>query len=120
MKKLLFALILLSNITDGQTTTWHPHLSIDTIIEPPHQTDTVRVLMLLCDTTNYKDDLWTTRVRNLALWAYGYSLRENTGGLIYNSEDDERPKYFWKHLYYLDDKKKRLGKNIVVWQSKEL
>jgi hypothetical protein len=61
-----------------------------------------------------------------AFWGYAYSVREKrystppfVGEFIY--EGKVIPNYHWEHLYYLDiDTRKPLGKNIIVWQDKEV
>jgi hypothetical protein len=104
------------------------------------KTDTVRVMMLVCDTTNkpthhfvnYPENALRKLDAQLVYWIYGYSIREkhNTSeGVIdagFSICIDENGKEvscyhdYWIHKLYLDDKKKILSFNIVVWQSKEI
>lgn len=96
------------------------------------QKDTVKCIMLVCDTARY------LRFTDTALyapsynvyWQFGYEVREkhNTAensidpGFYSCIDKYGNPVSCWRdyyvHLYYLDDKKKPLNKNIVVWQSK--
>jgi hypothetical protein len=97
--------------------------------------DTIRVVMLVCDTTSLS---WTdTAIVNnklvpvgeprkiyelrFAKWEYGYSVREFAGHynavtpnyLIYSEEP------FYKHIEYLGEDKKPLF-NKIVWMAKEV
>ncbi len=69
------------------------------------QIDTVRVIMLVCDTSNQfysiHSDTIVGTLTGWVSWQFGYDVRENN-----------------EHLYYLDENKKPLNKNIVVWQVK--
>ena len=110
------------------------------------QTDTVRVIMLVCDTvkTKYIDvdymnlqgmpEVYKNGIayykRPPVFWMYGYSVRElhNTGEdsidpgfticIDENGKEVSCYQDYWVHLLYLDEKKKPLSKNIVVWDSK--
>jgi len=75
----------------------------DEMIITPKQ-DTIPVIMLVCDTAS-KVMLYNKWV---AQWQFGYEVR------FYNT--------FGQAVYfeYLDEKKKWVGKNIVVWISKEI
>ena len=81
--------------------------------------DTTACIMLVCDTTDYRfyilDHVW---------WLRGYRVTENTyteGGLVGRMLDGtptytyERP-HIQLTVTWLDDRKKPLGKNILVWQ----
>ena len=54
---------------------------------------------------------------------YGYSVREihNEGenSIDWYFDHQRPPKDYPVHIYYLDNKKKPLGKNIIVWQAIE-
>lgn len=91
--------------------------------------DTVRVIMLVCDTATqkYRDSEWWNLEGKPQLvkdgiayykqppvfWMYGYIVNDLTIRIIEDWMPDPPP-------IYLDDKKKPLSKNIIVWQSKEI
>lgn len=97
--------------------------------------DTIRVVMLVCDTTSSS---WVdsgivkgklvqigekhTRHRDpSAVWAYGYSVREFAG--YYNGNTTQNAIYLatpvYQHIEYLGDDKKPLI-NKIVWMAKEV
>lgn len=98
--------------------------------------DTIRVVMLVCDTTSIS---WSDSVivkgklvsvgeprkiyeLKFAKWAYGYSVREYIGHFQSSTEGPYlvyRTEPFYKHIEYLDEDKKPLF-NKIVWMAKEL
>lgn len=91
--------------------------------------DTLRVVLLLCDTSVRIQGNDYGLFPNPVGWKFGYSVRQlhntsegvmdaggqicidNKGNIISCWYD------FWKHLYYLDDKKQPLKSTVIVWQS---
>lgn len=104
------------------------------------QKDTVKVIMLLCDTSYgfiqkdgsamllSEDTVNTNTIFSKTYFAsdhnvwydWGYSVRE-----LHNSSEGVNDVGFclgcfsdyWKHIQYLDKDKHPLSKNIIVWQS---
>lgn len=96
--------------------------------------DTIRVVMLVCDTTSIS---WSDSVivkgklvsvgeprkiyeLKFAKWAYGYSVREfkgNREGITNNGWLYKQP--YYEHVLYLGEDKKPLF-NVIVWISKEV
>lgn len=72
--------------------------------------DTTKVVVLYSDTSRSFD----------TKWMYGYSVgeihSESEGIIDWYFDHTAPPKNFSIHIYYLDEKKKRLRKNILVWQ----
>lgn len=98
------------------------------------QTDTVKVVMLVCDTVlnrpmgsspnfkhNYEGQFFYYR-QPPVYWQFGYSVREEHCCINGNTSNNSiyQPVPYYTHIEYLDDKKQPLSKNIVVWQSKNL
>ena len=96
--------------------------------------DTVKVIMLVCDTVlnrpmgsslnfknNYEGQFFYYR-QPPVYWQFGYSVREKHCCVNGNTSNYSiyQPVPYYTHIEYLDDKKKPLSKNIVVWQSKQL
>lgn len=98
--------------------------------------DTIPVVMLVCDTGLKKssgafsvsyynngdiETIYKVEDRiGFIWWQFGYSVREkyccingNTSNLAYYKAVP-----YFEHLYYLDDKKQPLSKNIIVWMAK--
>ena len=106
------------------------------------QLDTIRVMVLVCDTTKEKvqycceedtlqDNLGgntiilKTGYKNVydynVYWRFGYSVREkhNTIEGVIDPYFYHGVKYedYWVHLFYLNYKKERFPSTVVVWQS---
>jgi len=98
--------------------------------------DTVKVVMLVCDTINYpygligyfrEQDLASSEGR-LAWWQYGYDVRwvekrNNTDGVIdpyftYGFKYQEWNVHI--HKEYLNQNKKPLKESLMVWLTKEI
>ena len=97
--------------------------------------DTVKVIMLLSDTSTHKS--WVLLLDKNAtvkeaispyipycFWEYGYSVREK-----HNTDEDSIDPYFtygykcrdyFIHKFYLDENKNPLNKNYIVWQSQQI
>lgn len=114
MKKILFAsLMICSFVCKGQKLP---------------DTDTIRVIIQVSDTVEYKNYTTSAPNRNYfdkanwVIWVMGYSVRKrynhnqesNGDWQCFNCED------YMRHSYYLDADRKPLSKNIVVWMSKEI
>jgi hypothetical protein len=81
--------------------------------------DTVKVLMLLCDTHVCQ----AFHPHSAVEWRTGYSVREkhNTSeGVMDSGMSPFAWNDYWKDIYYLDENKKRLRNTIYVWMSKEI
>jgi hypothetical protein len=81
--------------------------------------DTVKVLMLMTDTSEYSGT--NLNGNGIAFWQIGYEAR--TGQYICcDPNDKKKGSYYWiyTHVSYIDGDKKELPKNIIVWQSKQL
>ncbi len=92
--------------------------------------DTIKVIMLLADTSHYihtysvlhNNTLKTIRDTSLAYkftytyWEYGYTIKQKENNSGYSIWQEN---IFTPSPKYLDQNKKELGKNIVVWQSME-
>lgn len=142
MKKLLTAIIILLSFNGyGQDSTGE-YIYIDSnkvywsTQKKSYVLDTIKVIILVCDTTPTKFDTKFTIYRDetngykigesinhvpYVFWKTAYSVREKhccingyTG--IYALY---QPEPYYIHQYYLDDKKQSLSKNIIVWQSIE-
>lgn len=77
--------------------------------------DTVKVIMLLFDTA--ADDKRFVLIKNSVPGArfntfsvFGYSVSEFIAGL-------PMVKGYWRHVEYLDERKRTLAKSVIVWQS---
>lgn len=108
------------------------------------KTDTIRVVLLVSDTTHYVYDRqeWQScedvgckgnHSENVAhfktvkidegnggtgrcYWVYGYSVRKfHYGNEFVNSSSCINCPDYWEHIYYLDSNKKRT--KLIVWQS---
>ena len=104
------------------------------------QRDTVRVMLLMSDTsttkatlccredtlndnrggktimvTQYSKDSYSTSV----YWKFGYSVREKYNRNMESNGDWScwNCKDYMMHSYYLDDKKKSISPTTIVWQS---
>lgn len=81
--------------------------------------DTIKVVMLVCDTSDYSGN--KINALGQVFWVYGYSVGEKHN----EAEGVTDPGFYmgrvWKdyrvHLQYLDDKKRPLLKSYLVWQS---
>lgn len=96
--------------------------------------DTVRVLMLVCDTLHnrpFNNPIPNSISYNQppVYWMFGYSVREkhntaegvaDSGGSMCVDNGMIVPCYhdYWMHIKYLDIKKNKLPNNIIVWDSK--
>ena len=100
------------------------HIANDTIVTNPKY-DTLRVLMLVCDTTKISrwkfvgatlkmDSSW---VKNEVYWIIGYEVKQYIQSRE-NTFDGGADNSYWEHFTYLDDKRKPLSPNIVVWLTK--
>lgn len=97
--------------------------------------DTVRVIMLCADTTSWQ---WRdSAIVNHKLvevgvsekrypvrecyWKFGYEVRENEQPIFYY-DHAMAPKWAtpFRHVSYLDDRRRALSKSIIVWQSIKL
>lgn len=98
--------------------------------------DTIRVVMLVCDTTSLS---WTDSAivngkpvpvgeprkiyeLKFAKWAYGYSVREYKGNRIIEINNGWGGQYeepYYEHVLYLGEDKKPLF-NKIVWMAKEV
>lgn len=102
--------------------------------ENVREKDTVRVIILVCDTNSVKQtyigngndkSIWT---KGYTYWLFAYSVREK-----YNTGEDLIDKGFykcidqygrevecftdyWKHVEYLGPNKKPLSSSIIVWK----
>lgn len=98
--------------------------------------DTIRVVMLVCDTASHSwvdsgivkgklvqiGEKHTLRRDPYAYWAYGYSVREFKGNRIIEINNGWGGSYeepYYEHMLYLDDRKKPLQFKIV-WMAKEI
>jgi hypothetical protein len=110
--------------------------------------DTIKVVLLVSDTTHYISEyqVWqsceqagckTPHNSNLfshfktiktdegnggygnCYWTYGYSVREfHYGNEFVNEASCWNCPDYWKHLYYLNDKKKSVkNTGLIIWQS---
>ncbi len=93
--------------------------------------DTIPVMILYIDTTTQQKIIkWdhityitydtTYYKNNQAYWINGYEVREKQCCVEGNHSDlaYSMPVDYYTHKKYLDDKKKPLSKNIIVWMSK--
>lgn len=79
------------------------------------QNDTVRVIMLVCDTTYHpKSEGWVVNSRGV-YWQFGYEvLKFIPAG--WDDRDNQFPNHYI-HSAWLNENKKPLSKSIIVWQS---
>ncbi len=79
------------------------------VYKPPTMVDTVKCIMLVCDTS------YTKRV----YWINGYEVRV-CEFICCDPSEKFLAKNYWScdHVEYLDENKKPLSKNIIVWMSK--
>lgn len=89
------------------------------------QYDTIRCLMLVCDTiSGYLPaiiDVGRTSLeqhRRIVYWQYGYKVSQFVAA-GWDREDNQHGSYF-DFKCYLDADRKPLSKSIVVWQSIEI
>ncbi len=81
---------------------------------PQKEFDTVKVYMLLTDSTRGFFNL----PRQPIAWSdYGYEVNKFIPA-GWDNYDNQHGAY-WEHQKYLDDKKQPLGKNTVVWMVRE-
>jgi hypothetical protein len=95
----------------------------------PQKTDTVPIIMLVCDTSRKEYETIPQRgiiksyfdVNNSVHWSFGYEVRSGAYGCC-DPLDNMVAKYYWfyTHLEYLDENKKPLSPSIIVWLSKNL
>jgi hypothetical protein len=126
--KLILLLLLLSMAAAGQE--WDKQVESDSIwtkveldtinhsfyfysmdsmsVYIPCNTDTIKVIMLLTDTTHY-DSFGGNFTFGCAYWEYGYKMKDYTFTGLFNGR-----------YIYLDAYKKELPDNIVIWQVIEL
>lgn len=124
-----------ASVLDSFSAKWVNNTILVDRHKPAVNRDTIRVVMLMCDTTSSSwvdsgivkgklvqigEEHKHYRDRS-AIWAYGYSVREYVGNfhsgngsyLIYTKEP------FYKHIEYLGEDKKPLF-NKIVWVAKEV
>lgn len=131
MKQLLL-LLLIPCMMKGQDTTTanrseYLYNSSATIGGITQATDTIRVMMLACDTArrlNGKEsnDRWAT-INPYAYWQFGYSVSQVYYCCINGNTGNNAVYYpvpYYEHLYYLDEKYKPLPPSIIVWMSREI
>jgi len=115
MKLLTTMLILISFNVSGQderieNVEWVQPVLTQTIPEyKPDKPDTVKVMMLVCDTSAQSGYTWS---------AYGYKVTVKT----YNNQTslEYRPFHQVQLTGFLDYKKRKLKPSIIVWQSFEI
>lgn len=117
------------------------HLSLFNIQKDTVQYDTVKTMMVICDTSRVKygehfitDSIQTdatgfrghweplyTEPNHDIYWQIGYEVRTKQWVCCDPSFRDLAA-YYWSysHVKYLDADKKELSKNIIVWMLKEL
>jgi hypothetical protein len=80
--------------------------------------DTVKVVLLVCDTSIKITGNDYGLFPNPVGWKFGYEIKSCFYGCC-DPEEKQLAKYYWNctHVEYLDDKKKPLPKNVIVWQS---
>ena len=116
MKKVLVVLaVLICNYVYGQDSLY---ILSYKLISPDLKSDTSKVIMLICDTSqivNFFDSI-VYMPSHKVYWIYGYEIK------IFVPEHwepyDRQASSNWEATEYLDDKKKLLSKNIIVWQTK--
>lgn len=122
MKKLLLILCFLPLIGCTQIISWEDTSYIITSkYEVPTTFDTVPCIMLVCDTATtgknwmicdtmpYHAFLYNT-YNTIIWWDKGYEVREKD--YMFNGFVN------YTHLCYLDSKRQRFSKDIIVWMSK--
>ena len=130
MKYILLLVMLFSLKASSQTLT-NPNGTLFLSDKMPFDEepvyDTVRVVMLVSNiSVRYIDSVGSKEVyrgySHLVDWQFGYSVREKRCCVDGNTSNYSvyYPVPYYTHKEYLDDKKKPLSKNIVVWQSKNL
>lgn len=135
--KLLPLLLLICLDCGAQTGSRNvPVDSVGTLSAPvSDRFDTVRVMLLYCDTakwqkkyTIYFDSKADTaksvewlEADNQTYWQFGYEVRENEPPIFYYDQA-MTPKFAtpFRHVSYLDDRRRPLSKSIIVWQSIKL
>lgn len=96
--------------------------------------DTVKVLMMVCDTGTKEDfdSMWIIfnprkkseeigpfyKIVPYVYWIYGYEVIEYVAG-GWDAWDNQYD-HHWEFRLYLDENKKPLNKNIVVWETKDI
>jgi hypothetical protein len=83
-----------------------------------NQKDTVPVIMLCTDISHWYRDGSDYHINNpLCFMSNGFEVREKRDHeaepFVY-----EGPRFYWKHLEYLDANRKPLNPNIIVWLTK--
>lgn len=77
-----------------------------------HHADTVKVIMTVCDTVS----------THIVFWRFGYLVREKHNTSESSADPQSCLNCEWEdyyiNLYYLDEKKTRFPKSIIVFDSK--
>lgn len=135
MKTLLILLICFASIySNGQDIIWHRGDSNGisyTIGRHMPVFDTVSVIMLVSDTAVYESSFSTTISckeagcdgKHSALWVHSrqiitpYGSRQTVSIVGYEVHELYLLDKIWTHKEYLNEKKRPLDKNIIVWLS---
>lgn len=113
-------LIALGDVSTNEPVT----IAIDTVSREIF--DTSKILMLVCDTSQYEGIMMNGNIRKDLVdqrpyWIKGYEVRVlESGGITFSNYGDGgtyQNKYY-AHKQYLDADKKELPKSIIVWQTK--
>jgi len=120
--KLLLVGMVILGCSFGQSITLEGHGYIDTLrlyngnytfwgydtLVQIKRVDTVKIVMLISDTSYYRNPM--------AWWKFGYQVNKFIPE--HWADFDRQVMVHWELVGYLDDKKKPLSKNIIVWQTK--
>lgn len=144
MKKVLLVLLVVSITVSGQKKDSTPTLLLsDSLVksgtssgfapilmysQAPSSFDTVRVLMLVCDTLHYNNYTPTLNKGNYfdksggITWVIGFQVRETF--CCVNGNTSQYSVYqavpYYQYHDYLDSNRKPLQKTIIVWLSQPL
>jgi len=82
------------------------------LIGAAQKKDTVKVLLLVCDTSKV--------FYHSVYWQFGYEVREITDYLQVWENNGTRMKLLpeYKHIEYLSEDKSPMKKSVIIWQSK--
>lgn len=123
----LITQICLGQISDSFFTKSTVATVQDYLLTATPKQDTVKVLMLVCDTAKYPNNgmlyfRHQDQMLNegkLTWWQYGYEVRETCGHTISIFPIGTTCPHF-TYYSYLDQNKKKLPSSIVVWITKEI
>ena len=104
MKNIIIALLMIPVFGFSQNTISSPGYVDAWHWNTLSKNDTVKVVMLVCDTAGVRFNN-NDYIDHFVYWQFGYQVLNND---------------YWELAGYLDENKKPLSKNIIVWQAKNI